>query len=297
MLSFKKELIIILLASLLLFHKSLYAAVYFEYGAESGVCDGSELPNPPFWTREVAKRGNVSCDSSPEGNKHFVFPTVDNQDGHFTEIHNTQNLPVNNVNGRTIYLAWYFNFTRINGRDIWHETGSSGDKGLEIVGNGIRWVVGRGHWGSSTMTNLDHHYTIFGGNPSYHLNRNLEISDTYVQNAGGYNINNTLQLPYDTWHAAVMAVKIAPDNTGSFTVYVNGQKIIEYLNIRTSANDNPNIHDIYLGGTIAQGAYDAPAHLRKFDALILTDDWNEIVSRGYVKASPKPPTVFPPTTN
>ena len=294
MLLIRNLLITMSLVSLICMSASSYATVYFEFDAENGLCDGSDLPNPPFWTREEAKRGNVSCDSSPQGDQHFEFPTVDNQDGAFTEIHVNQGNPISDINGKTFYVAWYFNFTRINGEDIWHETGSSGDKGVEIVGSGIRWDVGRGHWGSSTMTNLDHHYTIFGGNPTYHLNRDLEISDTYVQNQSGYNANNTMQLRYDNWHAAVMAVKIASDNTGSYTVYINGEKIIEYLNIRTSGNDNPTIADIYLGGTIAQPALDAPAHLRKFDALLLTDNWDDVVYGGYVKADPKPPLVSIP---
>ncbi|NOZ37451.1 MAG: hypothetical protein GXP11_05175 [Gammaproteobacteria bacterium] len=266
-----------------------YATIYFKYDAEAYPCDGSDLPNPPFWTFNSAYRGHTSCGKSPQGNKYIEFTTVAGQPHHFTEIHNTQNLPISNVMGKTFYLAWYFNFSRINGKDIWHETGASGDKGLEIVGSGIRWVLGRGQWGN--MLNKDHHYTIFAGNPSYHLNRKLEINDIYVQNQSGYYSANTMQLPYDQWHSAVVALKIASDNTGSFTAYINGVKIIEYTNIKTAANDNPTITDIALGGTIAQGngAPDAPAHNRRFDALLLTDSWQDIIDGGYLKTTPKAP--------
>jgi hypothetical protein len=39
----------------------------------------------------------------------------------------------------------YFNFTRINGVDIWYKPGNdTGDKGTELFGNGIRWDIGQG---------------------------------------------------------------------------------------------------------------------------------------------------------
>ena len=37
-----------------------------------------------------------------------------------------------------------------------------------------------------------------------------------------------------------------------------------------------------MGGTIAQTAYDAPAHYRKFDAFMLTDNWQDIIDGGYL---------------
>ena len=85
-----------------------------------------------------------------------------------------------------------------------------------------------------------------------------------------------------------MAVKMATDNTGSFTVYIDGVKLYEYNNIKTVATTSATITDIKMGGSIAQGAYDAPAHYRKFDALILTDNWQDIVNGGYLKTRPSP---------
>lgn len=38
-----------------------------------------------------------------------------------------------------------------------------------------------------------------------------------------------------------------------------------------------------MNGTIAQPAYDAPAHSRRFDALLLTDNWQNIINLGYLK--------------
>lgn len=269
------------------------ATVYFYWDAEDHPCDGSELPNPPIWTQDVAKRGHVVCEPSPVGSRHIEFTTVNNQTNHYTEIHNTQGLPVNVSLGRTYYLAYYFNFTRINGLDIWHETNQSGDKGLEITGNGIRWEIGRGQW-DSFSNNQDHRYSVWMGNPTYHLNRSLEVDDTYVLNQNGYSASNPIQLEYETWHSAVMAIKMASDNTGSITIYINGTKILEYNDIITTANGTPTITDIKLGGTIAQPAYDAPSHRRKFDALMLTDNWQDIIDKGYLLqlAIPNPPFLY-----
>ena len=43
---------------------------------------------------------------------------------------------------------------------------------------------------------------------------------------------------------------------------------------------------ITMGGTIAQPAYNAPAHYRQFDALLLTDNWQNIIDLGYLKHEP-----------
>ena len=60
-------------------------------------------------------------------------------------------------------------------------------------------------------------------------------------------------------------------------------KVCEYENIKTCANANPTIGRLTMGGTIAQGAYDAPVHYRKFDALLFTDNWQNIIDIGYLK--------------
>ncbi|RLJ00711.1 MAG: hypothetical protein DRP06_01315 [Candidatus Aenigmatarchaeota archaeon] len=337
---------------------------YFYWDAETHPCDGSELPNPPFWTMEVLHRGHTTCGNTPQGNIYFewlastdtilasnagsgatsitiaditgwhtgadISVTIQLNDGswhwttqssasgstvylndalpgaansgnaisqgwgaHYTEIHNTQNLPITCNLGDTYYLAYYMNFERINGFDIWHEGSEvqSGDKGIEITGDGIRWVTSRGQW-SSYVTNDDHHYTVFLGNPNYHLNPELEHCDVYFQNQNGYSNINPIQLEYERWYSVVMAIKMASDHTGSVTAYINGEKVFEYNNIQTSSVDTPTITDIKMGGTIAQPLYDAPPHYRKFDALILTDSWQDIVDGGYLS---DPEANNPPT--
>ena len=46
------------------------------------------------------------------------------------------------------------------------------------------------------------------------------------------------------------------------------------------------VSQITLGGTIAQPAYDARAHYRQFDALLLTDNSQNIIDLGYLKHEP-----------
>jgi hypothetical protein len=265
----------------ILFYKSAPATVYFYWDAESHPCDGSELPNPPIWTEIASYRGHVICGPTPQGNRFLEFQTQANQISAYTEIHNTQGLPINNVLGKTYYLAYFFKFTRINGLDIWHESSSSADKGVELTGNGIRQYISRGYWNGAY--NLDHHYTVWGG--GYHLNPAIEVNEIYVANQSGYNMNNQIQLEYERWYSAVMALKIAYDNTGSYTAWINGIKYVEYKNIKTCQNSAPTIEQIKMNGTIAQPAYDAPAHKRQFDALMLTDNWQDVVNGGYLSGS------------
>ena len=294
----KVKSIIIALFFLFLFagYMPANATVYFYFDAENGTI-GANLPNPPICQTECsgsgAKGTYQSSGGAPQGSKYFQWETFNNQPNAYTEIHPTPGFPINNVLGITYYLAYFFRFDRINGLDIWHESGQSGDKGVELVGAGLRWAVGGGHW-PSHANNQDHRYSMTGGNATYHLNPELEVQDGYVQNQSGYNANNPLQFQYEHWYSIVMAVKMATDNTGSFTVYIDGVKLYEYNNIKTVATTSATITDIKMGGSIAQGAYDAPAHYRKFDALILTDNWQDIVNGGYLKTRPSPAYQNPP---
>ena len=284
---------------LLVIPNTSYATIYFYFDAEDGTV-GNLVPNPPICTAQCGTYGDQpiyqSSGGAPQGSKYFEWQTYDKQPSNYTEIHNTQGLPIANIIGKTYYLAYFFNFSRINGLDIWHETGQSGDKGVELVGSGLRWAVGGGHW-PSHADNQDHRYTMMAGNATYHLNPQLEVSDGYVQNQSGYNANNPLQLQYEHWYSAVMAVKMATDNTGSLTVYIDGVKLYEYNNIKTVATASATITDIREGGTIAQPAYDAPAHYRKFDALMLTDNWQDIVNGGYLSSDTPPPSGGNPPSN
>lgn len=270
--------------------------VFFYWDCEDQA-DGSVLPNPPFWfgwktvghatgprvIDHPERCAHVTQGPAPQGQKYFQWEISD-KDNHerYTEVKG-RNFPVRCALGKTYYLAYYYNFARIDGRDIWHEKGQSADKGVELKGSGVRWCVSRGHWGGGYARNQDHRYTVWLGNPTYHLNRELEHTDAYYPNQSGYSARKPVQLAYERWYSCVMAVKMAADRTGSVAVWIDGVKICEYENIKTCANPNPSITQITMGGTIAQPAYDAPGHRRMFDALLLTDNWQNVVDLGYLK--------------
>lgn len=99
-----------------------------------------------------------------------------------------------------------------------------------------------------------------------------------------------------------MAVTMACGNTGRVQLLIDGIKTHDYQNIITVDYEddgktcNPEISRLQFGGTLNQPDYNVVAHLRKYDALILTDNWQDIVNGGYLSAVSAPaPGVAAPT--
>jgi len=273
------------------------ATIYLDLNAENGTV-GNSVSNPPFCQGPCSGDGESATyetsGGTPEGTKYYQWQIANNQTNHYTEIANVQSLPVNASLGNTYYLAAFFNVTRINGIDVWHESDMSGDKFIEFTGSGIRWVFSIGHWDSYCMaSNQNHNFSVYISNANYHLSPSLECVDNLHQNASGFSgKNNPIQLLYDTWHSVVMGVKMSSNNSGSVTVYIDGIKVIEYNNISTAANSSPTIDYVKLGGTIAQPGYDTPAHFKKVDGLLLTDNIQDIIDGGYFLKRPKSPVAY-----
>jgi hypothetical protein len=78
-------------------------------------------------------------------------------------------------------------------------------------------------------------------------------------------------------------MKWATDNTGEISLWINGIKVLQYLNIRTAQAPGTMV-ELGWNGTYAQPAYDIPPHVRKFDAILFTDDWQDIVDGGYLSS-------------
>jgi len=272
------------------------ATIYFYFDAEDSTV-GDTLPYDqssgyefcqPLCGSSNGVRGYIANEGgTPQGDKYFRWD-LNNTDPNstkaiFCNLKNKDTFPVNLELGKTYYIAFFCNFTRIDGQDIWHSGGEgfpqSADKGIEMKGSGIRWIAARGQW--EEIDNDLHKWSVWMGNPTYHLNPDLE---EYYPNTGGFERYVTApQLEYESWHSIVFGVKIATDSTGSIVLYLNGNKVIDYSNIKTTDTSNPTISVIYIDGTIAQPEYDAPAHIRKYDALMLTDDWQDIVDGGYLE--------------
>ncbi len=289
----KIKSIIITLLFLFVAYTPAHATVYLNLNAEEGTV-GTTVPNPPFCQTPCGGLGALATYQSnggtPQGSKYYQWQTVNNQTEHRTEVFPTGG-SITNIMGKTFYLAYYFRFDRINGLDIWHEgtTIQSASKEVYIWGSYLRWGIMYGQW-ESHASNQDHRYSVYViDSNTYNLNSEIKVVDTYVQNQNGYSTTNQIQLQYEQWHSAVFVVKIASDKTGLFTLYIDGVKVYEINNIQTVANNSPTIDLLNLGGTLAQPAYDAPAHISKWDAYILTDNWQDVVNGGYLGKRPMPP--------
>jgi hypothetical protein len=283
----------------LAFSSPAQATVYFSWGNEDGQC-GRDLSHPPFkpWEFQQKNVGQTVCAS--DGSRYFQWQVANNQHDAYNQIASS-NFPVRVVPGQTYYLAFKVNFTRQNGRDVWCNTpsnyaGECFDKFIEIVGGQrLRWIV---HFGEKGMRTPHERFSTFLASFSHGVNKDVEEWGVYYQNVNGYSRNTPKLLQYETWYNVVMAVKMASDRTGSIALYIDGEKITEYRNIKTMEN-NGSIDYIAMNGTMAQHKYDINAHLRKVGNLLLTDNWQDITARGYLKppgsspilgSPPAPPT-------
>ncbi|MDA8166009.1 MAG: heparin lyase I family protein [Desulfobacteraceae bacterium] len=259
---------------------------YWNGDSENQTC-GTLLPTPPWTVNYAYRRMSTLCPDS--GNKSYGVKYDYNTYGInvINELKKVSSLPVTCQLGKTYYMAFRFRIDRINGKNVFHISGQSADKFLEMDGSGIRWLVSIGHWTGENLT--PGNFSIFSGNPTYHLNPEIEQNSGVPPNANGYSWNNQPQLAYEKWHSVVAAVKMAADKTGSWEVWADGVQIYNYTNIQTAANSTPTIASLLHLGTIAQPAYDAPDHYIYFDDLMLTDNWQDVVEGAYL-TSPSPVT-------
>ena len=258
---------------------------YFHFDAESQK-SGDPLPQPPFfpqpWKEAGAnhpKRGTIAADpSAPQGKNVFRWEVRDARTTELFHVVKFDRLP--EAKPRDYYYAFFVRFDRIDGKDIWHAgDGDSFDKGFEVVGDGIRWVI---HFGNHGVRMKDHRFSCYVSNSTFHLNRKLEVNDGYYPNHSGHSRYQSPELEYEKWHAIVFKMKWATDDTGEIGLWANGVKVLEHAGIKTVKA--PGTFDrLQFFGTIAQPAYDAPPHVRKVDALIFTDDWQDIVNGRYLK--------------
>lgn len=284
------------------------ATVHFIYDAENGT-PGSNLP----WSSETGLnnenfqptaylsgngvvRGTIANTvKTPDGSKYanFRIPLTEN-----TATHQAKKANFSMPEDSVLYLAFYHNAKSLDGSDIWNESGQSISKSLGLDLSGTRWALSFGQWGecndtSTFVNNQDHHYTIVIGNPSYHINPSLEA---YGPNVNGYSCKNTPQFAYGEWHVFVFAVKLSANGAnGYIKLWVDGVLTHDYLNINTVAAGQAAPYDfkyIEMVGTTSQNLNDHPVHDRMFDKIMLADNWQDIVSGGYLSAAPVPAPGF-----
>ena len=261
---------------------------YFSYDAESQKF-GEPLPQPPFfpqpWQEASAvhpKRGEVVADpTAPQGKHVMRWDVTEARTKELFHEIKFDRLPEAQAND--FFYAFFVRVDRKDGKNVWR-TGDddSFDKAVEVIGDGIRWVV---HLGNHGVRMQKDRFSCYVSNATYHLNTRLEENDGYYPNHGGFSRYESPELQYETWHAIVFKMKWATDDTGEIGLWVNGRKVIEHRGLKT-AKAPGTFERLQLWGTIAQPAYDAPPHVRKLDALLFTDDWRSIERGGYLKAAP-----------
>ena len=241
-----------------------HATVYFYYDAESDAV-GSTLPQATngvyFEFSTEGSPGTVRNMplGAKQGSKYFGWNIAANQHDAQSDIRDRSKMPFDMVLGTTYYLAYFFNYTEMNGIEVYRTNINAQecfDKGVELLGNGLRWNAATGsRW--EEMRLLPHEWSIFLGNPNFHLNPQYENYDYYLPNASGYNLEYWPKIIAGQWYSVVLAVKIAKEETGYATLYLNGIKIFDYQNIRTVASTvgPPTIDHITMNGTICQPEY------------------------------------------
>lgn len=273
------------------------ATILFQVNAESGYVDGDTVGNPPMCNSQCGEavvgkpiaKSFANCSPAahaPTGNYCFKWDIVANQSQYRSEMRPILNYTV--TEGEVLYMGYQLKLERIGGADIFHDGGNtgqnqqSGDKGIEMIAidsSDFRWVISEGQW-DSMCWNTDHKWSIWLGNPTNHFNPTIEFVSAIRPNAGGYGVScggsltDGPQLDYDRWYNIVGVFKMSDDSPkdGYVKIYVNGTLIIDYTGIQvTNTNTGANIGlcCTEIGGTIAQAAYDAPAHTRYHDEFII----------------------------
>jgi hypothetical protein len=280
---------------ILFFFGTSQATVLFYYDAEGGVI-GEELPYhqtsgiefcQPECGSSNPNRGRIRDSiSTPNGNKFFEWYCPDATHDAWNTIRVKGTYPIPLTLGKTYYSAYFMRFDALTSKQIWAD--DQGEKGVEVKGAGIRWITSRGR--NAAYHNIpDYNFTVYIGNPSYHLNSEYEDNDVYIQNRNGYSKYNPILLEYGKWYSIVFRFDVINTKTGTVSLYVNGVEVIHYDEVLFTNSTAPTLTELEMGGTIAQPGYNCGEHYRRFDALMLTDNWQDIVNGGYLSESPDPP--------
>jgi hypothetical protein len=282
-----------------------HATIYFYYDAEDGMV-GSNIPEDVsgiYFEQSSATgytKGTVrSSIGAPQGAKYFGYDISQNQHDAQNDIRDRTRMPFTPVEGTTYYIGVFFNFMEINNNEIYYTDASSisgyecFDKGIEMSGDGLRWITGMGmrQWETLETELPPHYWSHWLGNPSHHLNPELESYDAFFPNQSGYSSTHWPYITSNQWHSLVLAVKMSKAHAGSASYWIDGVKISEYLDIQTLADVDVTIDRITINGTLCQNYYNIAGtmpHIRNYDALILTDEWQDIVDGGYLSV-PKTP--------
>ena len=322
--AYKKQLCSIVLAGFagLSFPLPAHATIYFSYNAESGAI-GSNVPtasNPyedSFFCGAECGGTNIIATiandkGAPQGTKYYQWNVAKGTHDVFVQAKNNKyfSFAAGNLQltvGTTYYMAYWINLDRNGGPDIYNASYGY-DKDGQLCDGGcttrssVSWSSGHGkEFGcydakgvSQFASNLPGHYTMWLGNTNKDAQNN-NFGHVLGGNNSGYSCSNPYQISFDKWHPVVMAVTMACGNTGRVQLWIDGVKTHDYQNIITVDYEDdgktckPEISRLQFGGTLNQPDYNVAAHIRKYDALMLTDNWQDIVNGGYLSGT-TPPT-------
>jgi hypothetical protein len=257
------------------------AGTYFQSN-ESSYADGAALPNPPYHphTSGNASQTTGHKRNTPSGSVLEWRTTQANITDMFNEVAYQVRPPAYG----TLTLDAVVQINRVDGVQVWPNSNGSSegfDKAMELVGTSYRWTL---NFGIRSQNGPPGTWNIFVTNPNPgHFNPQCEVYDSYWQN-GAYGRGlfeaNACQpdlgksyyaMLYDVPYRVQFTVNFASTNTGSITLWVNGTKVLEYLNIKTC--NSPCTHDHFqLWGTYHQPGYKGPAHTRYLSNLQISDD-------------------------
>jgi len=290
------KFIIILFVGLFGLVQCSEAAQYFYYDAESGTVGNNVPTGSPL--NFYASPGNPiatvqSSGGAGQGSKYFQWDVPAGTQSIYTEVTDFSRMPFSPSIGSTYYLAAFFRVDRIGGAEVFSSTETRADKYLEFDGTGTRWLIAIGSWISVTGSVPANHYTVWISDPAsgngyngHHCGASLPENDSGSNglcqaNQNGYSPTNPVVLDYETWNSVVMGIKLSTSTTGSATMWVNGVKVSEALNIQTAEGSGVTIDQLEMLGTVCQNNFDCPSHVIKTDAVMLTDSWTDIVNGGY----------------
>lgn len=288
--------------ALLLLAAPARATVLWSSNAEAGTC-GNSVAQSVWDATECGDYPNnlmtYRCDTPVSGTGHSNYYRVDFQTGDH-DAWNIQDADqgVSTINltvGQTYYSGLFFRIDRIGGTDVWHDTGAtpdSYDKFWETRGNvRILGAIGYPDW---VETGVNGHFTagIYFGEPYC----SGCIYEQVEPNVSPYDRNNPLMLHYETWYALVVAVTPSNGSTqnGRIQMWINGVKTHDYSNIKTQDSSSPYVNMFDHSPTVAQPAYDAPAHYRKFDSFTFADSLSDMTTAGLMEDPEATADTLPP---
>lgn len=185
--------------------------------------------------------------------------------------------------GQTYYMGGFFRFDRISSNDVWHDTSGpdSYDKLLEFAGGNIRWIILAGWPNGNYLGSYNGNFT-FDLYASPQGCTGCDNPSEKWANVSPYGQNNPYLCDYGRWYAVVMKITISSANTsnGLVELFINGTKTTSLTSQKTQDSGSPYIPQFGYSGTVAQPAYDAPAHYRKIDSLTFANSLTDMENAG-----------------